>query len=185
MRRAKRTARPTKSTTSSWNALVVTEKFQPAQNRSRLEICLLNNRVNGSTERKTSGVSCFITSPCGRSMGVTSADTASATTLCAGNKSLRSTEPESSLRARRDGGHSTHRFYQRHAWRWRGFIQGGAKCCASRRFPPALTQQLRTSWTSFSGGTPPDKLRLGASGRRRVRGQDCVPLSRLMHWSVR
>ena len=76
-------------------------------------------------------------------MGVTSADTASATTLCAGNKSLRSTEPESSLRPRRDGGHSTHRFYQRHAWRWRGFIQGGAELlCIGPFFPCSATTGL-------------------------------------------
>jgi hypothetical protein len=85
--------------------LVLREQFQSAPNPPTLEICLVNNRAIGSTERKTSGVSYSITSPCGLSMGGISADAACGITRCAGSKLLESAGLQASIRARPDAGH--------------------------------------------------------------------------------
>lgn len=104
-----------KSTVGFWNPLVVGEQFQTTANPPKLELCLLNNRVTGSTGRKTSGVPHSITSLCGPSMGGISAGHACGIMPCAGSKLLDSTELDASIRARLDARRPTQPRYQRHA----------------------------------------------------------------------
>jgi hypothetical protein len=77
------------------------------QNRHTLEICLLNNRANGSTKRKISGVNYSITSPCGPSTADISVDPACDTTPCGGRKSLDGTGLDVSTGATLDVDYST------------------------------------------------------------------------------
>jgi hypothetical protein len=96
-----------RSTVGFWNALVLRERFQSMQNRHTLEICLLNNRANGSTKREISGVSYSITSPCGQSTADISVDPACGTTPCGGRKLLDDARPEASIGATLDVDYST------------------------------------------------------------------------------
>lgn len=103
----KRRVRLAKSTVGFWNALVLGEQFQTNAYGPKLGLCLVSNRVNWSTGRKTSGVSHSITSLGGPSVGGTSADPACGTMLCAGSKLLDSRKLEASIRARPEVGHSS------------------------------------------------------------------------------
>ena len=91
---------------------------------SYARICLVNNHAIGSTERKTSGVSYSITSPCGLSMGGISADAACGITRCAGSKLQDRAGLQASIRARPDAGHSIQFCCRRHAWQLCGVNDG-------------------------------------------------------------